>query len=883
MNILEEIALSRGCHTCIALTFNFDIVWFETLVYQRLISAGVRRILVVTDTLDFSKTIERQASSINRAGIDYSIITIKVPGCFHSKAVFLSGQNIARLYIGSGNITSGGFGRNLEVFERFEVKKGDYEISPVFEQFRLYIEKLFTNHFVAVPSSVETLLTNAFGVEILTLPYSDGSQFQLIGSPNNLFQRLYVPDQPANSLVMLAPYFDSKGKMVIKIAKNFKAKEFKVITDKRRTNLCKKAADAITSSGGTIQFLEESTSRPLHAKILFAKGPSWSFGLSGSANFTIPAWHGQNAELISVRREESAYALEALLNKLAVRDSTESELYELGHFRLSEDEIDKDILCFANSVLSARWTGSNQIELNVAGPISLDTIAVEFLGPNEIGPAEEIIKSAKDSQLLVTPYSRIKRGHPALARLCSDNISGPWFVIEDPRKLAEHAKSGRRLDEFAKDLLYGNDQENPPEKLLKFLSKIYQNRRDRLKRGIDTDFDDDKEETDKQPKHIEWAWIKEEQFSVFDTLKMEEISHYESTGGRLRLINFLLFGSETPVNTNDTEGESELDENLVNTPRAFRARMPKESNFPKKRKHSGFAEVVSKVRKLYIEQLQSDDNEGYPLGRIVEDMQVLCAAIHSAFESGYISGICFRMEIQSVLLAFLGKRNAPFVQALSQVPIEKRLEEWEETPLLLFIGLILYNLCLSYSDGKKIQGSEAILWFRHLLPLAPPIHVTKVINDLDRQTPMLKNGVFWLQDALSSQIEFNPFQYFFNDLVKSTYTILNFENALPKIRPVLLNLNEINKDDRVVYQSPEGHLKVGFAEETDHPQGHLQVWLRENPFDTPLPSSNNTRISRPRSAINSVFLFRDLLSNIDRTKIENADEAISILIQLADS
>jgi hypothetical protein len=671
--------------------------------------------------------------------------------------------------------------------------------------------------------------------------------------------------------------------MVLSLVEKFDAKQFSVITDKRRTNLCTSAAAAIRSAGGVIQFLETENERPLHAKIVLGKGQNWSLGLSGSANLSKAAWHGRNAELVAVRRDGLANDLESLLNSLKVIDATESELEELGQFRPIEDELGEKESSVGLSVVTAKWIGSYQIELNLNDPISLHDITVEFLSFNGTGLAKEVIESDKDAILIVTPCSLVKRGRPALGRIRQNGVSGPWFVVDDSRKLSEHAQTGRRLDEFAKDLLFGNDQENPPEKLLRFLSKVFQNRNERLKKAIDTNVDDDKEETDKPSNRIEWAWVKEEEFGTLESLSFNDVSYYQTTGGRLRLINLLLFGSEAPLNADNTEGESELDETLDETQRSFRAKEQKETRIHKERKHAGLAEVISKTRELYLEQLQRGDHESYPLGRTVEDMKVLCAAIHSALESGYISESDYRMEIQSVLLTFLGNPNAPFIKALSQVPEEKRLEEWEEIPLLLLIGLLLYNFCLSYSEGEKIQTAEAILWFRHLLPFAPRDHVFHVINDLDRQLPMLKNGVFWLQDALGSQIELNPFQNFFRDLVRSTYSILEFERALPIIEPALISAHDLDDDDKVVHQSPEGQLKFGFAEETVHPQGHFQVWLRENPFDLTLPSFGGTHLTRPRGSINSVFRFCNLLSCVKKAKIQNADEAISILRKLSDS
>ena len=363
------------------------------------------------------------------------------------------------------------------------------------------------------------------------------------------------------------------------------------------------------------------------------------------------------------------------------------------------------------------------------------------------------------------------------------------------------------------------------------------------------------------------------------------MSYYQSTGGRLRLINLLLFGSETPLNADDSEGESELDENGLETQRTPSKRIKKstESTRKRKRKQSNLADVVAKVRELYLEDLRSGAREIYPLGRIVEDMQVLCAAIHSAFEAGYISDMTFRIELQSILSALLGNSNAPFNKAISEIPEDKRAEEWEEASLLLAVSLLLYNFCLSYSGGAKAQTIEIVLWFRHLLSFAPRTHVNEVLDDLDRQLPNLKNGVFWMHSSLSSQIELNPFQVFLKELVERTYAVLDFEKAIPIIEPTSLRAHELNEDDRVVHQMPDRQLRVGFAEEVpDHP-GELQVWIRQNPFDAILPSEGGSHMARPKGSPYSVFHFSDLLSFVEEAKMENSENVIETLDKLTAS
>ena len=482
MNIIDEISGLRGCQTCIALTFNIDLAWFESLVYQRLITAGVRRILIVTDTTELSSTIERQVGAFHRAGIDYSVLGIDVSGCFHPKAIFLSGTNAARLYVGSGNITSNGFGRNLEVYERFEVTKEDTGILIAFNQFRKYIEGLFKDHFDSVPSSINEIMTHAFGAELLTRRESTNPQPTLLGSPNELFGQLDVPDQPADSLTMLAPYFDPNGDAVLNLAKKFNAKYFTVITDKRRTNLCTIAATAIRSAGGVFKFLDTENERPLHAKIIFGKGQDWAIGISGSANLSKAAWQGHNAELVVLRRDELSTDLEVLLNGLKSEEASEKELEELGQYRLGEDEVDNEKPSLHQKIISAKWLSKNLIGIELNAPINIKNSMIEFIESKGSRLAKKIALGDDANHLVVTPCESVRRGIVVSCRIIHEEEKSPYFVIEDSRKLAEHAQSTRRLDEYANDLLFGDNVENPPEKLLKYLSSVYQNRTERLKK-----------------------------------------------------------------------------------------------------------------------------------------------------------------------------------------------------------------------------------------------------------------------------------------------------------------------------------------------------------------------------------------------------------------
>ena len=110
MKLLDDIKKEEGLRTAILLTYNLDLSWFEAFVYPTLTSIGARRILIIADQNQLSATLARQSGHRLKAGIDYGVLGVKMPVSFHPKAILLAGDMVCRLYVGSGNLTSGGFG-----------------------------------------------------------------------------------------------------------------------------------------------------------------------------------------------------------------------------------------------------------------------------------------------------------------------------------------------------------------------------------------------------------------------------------------------------------------------------------------------------------------------------------------------------------------------------------------------------------------------------------------------------------------------------------------------------------------------------------------------------------------------------------------------------
>ncbi|WP_438480842.1 hypothetical protein [Oleiharenicola lentus] len=115
-----------------------SLSFFEAHLLRRgLKQNGCREIWVAADIDGYAQSLaERQALSV---GQDYRLVPISLRnGVFHPKCVYLHGADGDVLIVGSGNLTFGGYGKNVEVAEVFHSK----EHPAIFVQFADFLRAL---------------------------------------------------------------------------------------------------------------------------------------------------------------------------------------------------------------------------------------------------------------------------------------------------------------------------------------------------------------------------------------------------------------------------------------------------------------------------------------------------------------------------------------------------------------------------------------------------------------------------------------------------------------------------------------------------------------------------------------------------------------------
>jgi hypothetical protein len=97
-------------------TYALSLSFFEAVVLDALVRQNVERTLIMADVTGVSAAVAEYGSRC--AGRVYEIEPVAVThGCFHPKFMVLTSSTEAHLVVGSGNLTFGGWGSNLECIE----------------------------------------------------------------------------------------------------------------------------------------------------------------------------------------------------------------------------------------------------------------------------------------------------------------------------------------------------------------------------------------------------------------------------------------------------------------------------------------------------------------------------------------------------------------------------------------------------------------------------------------------------------------------------------------------------------------------------------------------------------------------------------------------
>ncbi len=293
LDVIESGNWKRALFT----TYVFSLSFFESILLRKLRQAGCQEIWVVADVHGYKMSlIERRSRAV---GHEYRLVPVRLPnGVFHPKCLYLEGANEDALAVGSGNVTFGGFGRNLEVIEAFS-SSTDGELFVQFADFLAAIRRrsdlecpnyTWAEAFEARSRSIGALGNGRPGVRLL----------HSVETP--IIDQLADEVTKAEVLTVLSPFYDHDGFGVKTLAAKLHCTKIRigVPNNARASNFPFSTAKKWGSRVEAVWSKDADTERSLHAKWFELRSPFQNSVMTGSANATRQALCTTNNIEVSV-------------------------------------------------------------------------------------------------------------------------------------------------------------------------------------------------------------------------------------------------------------------------------------------------------------------------------------------------------------------------------------------------------------------------------------------------------------------------------------------------------------------------------------------------------------------------------------------------------
>jgi len=382
-------------HSAIFTTYSINLYYLEQQVLPMLGSKGIHYVSILADSQMLSIQLESLSSMSENKKRTYAIHGIQSKGAFHPKLIFLAGDTSLLLLIGSGNLTSCGHGKNLEVWNSFYVDSAKDSKFGFLAQSWNYLKQI---HKDLGPSSLNKIKNIEENCSLLKQSNSDytsvsyqvdnNSKISFITSQSDksLFSQLVpiIGTAIIEKITFMTPFYDIEGNLIRLFNDTFKPRAINIILQKEFGQAPIKIAQA-----DNMHFFDwndvkcDSIQKFFHAKNIVFESKNTNFLLSGSANSSIAAFGmGHN----------TAINFEACV----LYQSNETKYIEVLGIRLNERNTDLSLYKGLPSDEDSTISDNLQLRIFIkSAELNFDTITVQLLSENKMMNAALCIYDAK--------------------------------------------------------------------------------------------------------------------------------------------------------------------------------------------------------------------------------------------------------------------------------------------------------------------------------------------------------------------------------------------------------------------------------------------------------------------------------------------------------
>ena len=275
-------------------TYSFDPYFFERFVLPDLWAGGANRVLVLVDQGALRCALDSHLGDLRHLGRRYFLQPVEWPGAFHPKLFLRAGDEGGLVWVGSNNVTRGGWGGNSELGSAWRLEGDGLDGSGWLPGLLTYLE------------SVTTGLARELLGQTLRLPWladipGDGRPDILISREEAIGVQLgrRWAGYRFTSLKLLTGSTDIGAGFLRWAAQAFGLEEIDICLTPEAASF---EVEALEALGPVVRIVPCPEPKLMHAKFYWFDGPDGPSVVWGSANCSRSAWliPGRNLEAMVV-------------------------------------------------------------------------------------------------------------------------------------------------------------------------------------------------------------------------------------------------------------------------------------------------------------------------------------------------------------------------------------------------------------------------------------------------------------------------------------------------------------------------------------------------------------------------------------------------------
>ena len=290
-------------HSAVCTSFSMNMYYWDLQVVKTLNAKGIENIGVLVDDECLSEQLELFTFQIgNKRPKEYCIHGFKAKGAFHPKIMMFVGQSSMLILVGSGNMTTCGHGKKIEVWNPIYVDSKDNPLYPFAMEVWNYVSGLYGNLGKEAEWFIQSIVENCSLLENIDqitggIEYSVSPNYSIRffpGSPqNNIVGQIgaWIGDDIIEEITIMSPFYDDQARIISYFNDILAPKQINIITQDdfgNKPNFKKLPNNCVVYSWDKCH-IEGAKKRNFHSKCIFFKGLRYSYLFCGSANASVAA------------------------------------------------------------------------------------------------------------------------------------------------------------------------------------------------------------------------------------------------------------------------------------------------------------------------------------------------------------------------------------------------------------------------------------------------------------------------------------------------------------------------------------------------------------------------------------------------------------------